>query len=186
MGHFTVPPMGANTSNLRPEEIDELQADTSLKRAEIVRLYRRFQRLDREGYGTISTDAFPSIPELSMNPLIMRVIRIFDGNNDDNVDFRQFATTLSIFSRNAPKEQKMEFVFKVFDMDNDGYITQHDIEQVLKMMIGPQIISPQDLDRIAAETIRESDKNGDGKITLDEFYEVLGNVDWEHKLSIEL
>lgn len=57
-------------------------------------------------------------------------------------------------------------------MDNDGYITQTDVEQVLKMMIGPQIISPQDLDRIAAETIRECDKNGDGKITLEEFYEV--------------
>ena len=77
-------------------------------------------------------------------------------------------------------------VFKVFDMDNDGFITQRDIEQVLKMMIGPQIISAHDLDRIAAETIRECDTNGDGKITLDEFYEVLGDVDWSRKLSIEL
>ena len=57
-------------------------------------------------------------------------------------------------------------------MDNDGFITQTDVEQVLKMMIGPQIISPSDLEKIAQETIRECDKNGDGKITLDEFYEV--------------
>ena len=79
-----------------------------VKKEEIVRLYKRFQRLDREGYGTISTDAFLSIPELSMNPLIMRVIRVFDQNNDDNVNFVQFASTLAIFSRNAPTQQKME------------------------------------------------------------------------------
>lgn len=82
-----------------------------MKKSEIIRLYRRFQRLDREGYGTISTDAFLSIPELSMNPLIMRVIRVFDTNNDDNVNFVQFATTLSVFSRSAPVEQKMQCLF---------------------------------------------------------------------------
>ena len=79
-----------------------------MKKEEIVRLYDRFKRLDREGYGTISSDAFLSIPELSMNPLSKRVIRVFDPNNDDNVNFRQFATTLAVFSRDAPKEQKME------------------------------------------------------------------------------
>ena len=158
-----------------------------VKKREIYALYRRFKHLDRDKMDVISTDAFLSLPELSMNPLIMRVIRVFDDNNDDEVSFVQFAETLSVFSRDADPEKKMEckcvclnycwltcrtVLFKVFDMDNDGYVTQHDIEQVLKMMIGPQVISPQDLDRIAAETIRESDKNGDGKITLDEFYDV--------------
>lgn len=79
-----------------------------VKKAEILRLYKRFKRLDRDEQGTISTDAFLSIPELSMNPLIMRVIRVFDTNNDDNVNFRQFATTLAVFSRAAPPEQKMD------------------------------------------------------------------------------
>uniref|UniRef100_A0A6U1WIH6 EF-hand domain-containing protein n=1 Tax=Vannella robusta TaxID=1487602 RepID=A0A6U1WIH6_9EUKA len=177
--------MGANTSDLRVEEIDELSQETHLRKSEIVRLYQRFKRLDKEGYGTISTDAFLSVPELSMNPLVMRVIRVFDVNNDDNVNFRQFAKTLAVLSKNAPSEQKMELVFKVLDLDNDGFITQQDIEQVLKMMIGSQIISPHDLERIAAETVREYDSTGDGKITFAEFKDVLGDVDWDQKLTIE-
>ena len=60
-------------------------------------------------------------------------------------------------------------------MDNDGFVTQHDIEQVLKMMIGPHIISPEDLTRIAAETITECDKTGDGKVSLEEFYDFMYN-----------
>ena len=71
-------------------------------------------------------------------------------------------------------------------MDNDGFVTQHDIEQVLKMMIGPHIISPEDLTRIAAETITECDKTGDGKVSLEEFYDVLGHIDWERKMSIDI
>lgn len=82
-----------------------------VKKAEILRLYKRFKRLDRDEQGAISTDAFLTIPELSMNPLIMRVIRVFDTNNDDNVNFRQFATTLAVFSRHAPQEQKMECMY---------------------------------------------------------------------------
>uniref|UniRef100_A0A7S4IEA8 EF-hand domain-containing protein n=1 Tax=Vannella robusta TaxID=1487602 RepID=A0A7S4IEA8_9EUKA len=178
--------MGSSSSKPSEEDTEYLLRETPLKKREIYALYRRFKHLDRDKMDVISTDAFLSLPELSMNPLIMRVIRVFDDNNDDEVSFVQFAETLSVFSRDADPEKKMEFLFKVFDMDNDGYVTQHDIEQVLKMMIGPQVISPQDLDRIAAETIRESDKNGDGKITLDEFYDAMSHVDWEHKFSVQL
>jgi serine/threonine-protein phosphatase 2B regulatory subunit len=79
-----------------------------VNKEEIIRLYKRFQRLDKEGYGTISTDAFLSIPELAMNPLIMRIIRVFDPNNDDNVNFKQYVTTLSALSPNAPPEEKLK------------------------------------------------------------------------------
>lgn len=71
-------------------------------------MYNRFRRLDKEEYGTIGSDAFLSIPELSMNPLIMRLIRVFDTNGDDSINFRQFVTVLSAFKKDSPPQKKIE------------------------------------------------------------------------------
>lgn len=54
-------------------------------------------------------------------------------------------------------------------MDNDGYVTKSDIVHILKMMVGPQIITDRDLERIATATLRESDHDNDGKVSLDDF-----------------
>lgn len=91
---------------------------TLVDKEEIIKLYKRFQRLDKEGYGTINTDAFLSIPELSMNPLTMRIIRVFDPTNDDNVNFKQFVTTLSALSPKASPEEKLKC--KIFSEYLDG------------------------------------------------------------------
>ena len=42
-----------------------------------------------------------------MNPLVMRVISVFDSKVEDNVNFKQFATTLSVFHRQADPVEKM-------------------------------------------------------------------------------
>ena len=60
----------------------------------------------------------------------------------------------------------------MFDMDRDGFLTENDIAQVLQMMIGKNIISSEDMKKIAAETIKDADADGDGKISLDDFQEV--------------
>ena len=41
-------------------------------------IYTRFYELDADGDGTLSTDDFLSIRELATNPLVMRVISVFD------------------------------------------------------------------------------------------------------------
>ena len=88
-------------------------------------------------------------------------------------------------------------------MDNDGYVTKSDIVHILKMMVGPQIITDRDLERIATATLRESDHDNDGKVSLDDFstvsilsfqftilksftkiIQILSGVDWS-KLNIE-
>jgi serine/threonine-protein phosphatase 2B regulatory subunit len=47
---------------------------------ELKRLYRRFKKIDKDGSGTLTTDEFLSIPEFASNPLLERVIAIFDTN----------------------------------------------------------------------------------------------------------
>ncbi len=56
-------------------------------------------------------------------------------------------------------------------MDRDGYISNGELFQVLKMMVGSNLKDSQ-LQQIVDKTILFHDKDGDGKISFEEFCEV--------------
>ena len=62
--------------------------------------------------------------------------------------------------------------FRVYDIDNDGYISNGELFQVLKMMVGNNLNDIQ-LQQIVDKTIIEGDKNGDDRISFEEFKAVL-------------
>lgn len=51
---------------------------------------------------------FLSVPELAMNPLSARVIAQFDSKKDDQVNFKQFLQTLSVFSPRGGRAAKLK------------------------------------------------------------------------------
>ena len=55
---------------------------------EIRRLGKRFRKLDLDNSGSLSVDEFMSLPELQQNPLVQRVIDIFDQDGNGEVDFK--------------------------------------------------------------------------------------------------
>jgi hypothetical protein len=57
------------TLSLRPLLVD---------RDDLEALKRKFQAIDKDGNGSLSIDEFLLIPELAGNPLLQRVISIFD------------------------------------------------------------------------------------------------------------
>jgi len=61
--------------------------------------------------------------------------------------------------------------FKIYDMDKDGYISNGELYQVLKMMVGNNLKDHQ-LQQIVDKTIIHADTDGDGKISFDEFCSV--------------
>lgn len=48
------------------------------------------------------------IPELAVNPLVKRVISIFDENGDGSVNFKEFISALSVFNAQGDKQRKLE------------------------------------------------------------------------------
>ncbi|VDM47163.1 unnamed protein product [Toxocara canis] len=138
---------------------------------ELRRLARRFKKLDLDGSGSLSVDEFMSLPELQQNPLVQRVIDIFDEDGNGEVDFREFIQGISQFSVKGDKTIKLKFAFRIYDMDRDGYISNGELFQVLKMMVGNNLKDTQ-LQQIVDKTILFHDKDGDGKISFDEFCDV--------------
>jgi len=165
--------MGQSVSGLKQEDIEAMMKATNFTEYELRRLYRRFKKLDRDGSGTLTTDEFEAIPELSQNPLLGRLLSIFDKNKDEEIQFSEFVGTLATLSDKGSQDAKLRFAFQVYDIDGDGFISNGELFQVLKMMVGTNLNDVQ-LQQIVDKTIIEADLDKDGKISYDEFCAIIG------------
>ena len=55
---------------------------------DVARLEKRFHKLDLDRSGSISVGEFLSVPELKENPLVKRVVDVFDSDLSGEVDFK--------------------------------------------------------------------------------------------------
>ncbi|CAM0138104.1 Calcineurin subunit B [Umbelopsis sp. WA50703] len=171
--------MGQNGSQL-----EDMVNSSNFSAEEIQRLYKRFMKLDKDNSGSIDREEFLSIPQIANNPLASRMIAIFDEDGGGDVDFKEFIKGLSAFSAKGNQREKLEFAFKVYDMDRDGYISNGELFLVLKMMVGNNLKDNQ-LQQIVDKTIMEADKDQDGKISFDEFLVMVENTDVAKQMTLE-
>ena len=126
----------------------------------------------------------PSIlPRSHVTDGYTRMIAIFDEDGGGDVDFQEFVLGLSAFSSKGNKEEKLKFAFKVYDIDRDGYISNGELFIVLKMMVGSNL-KDQQLQQIVDKTIMEADKDGDGKISFEEFCDMVENTDVSMSMTL--
>ena len=125
---------------------------------EIRRLGKRFKKLDLDNSGTLSVEEFMSLPELQRNPLVKRVIEILDEDGNGEVDFKEFIQGVSQFSVKGDKMSKLKFAFKIYDIDNDGFISNGELFQFLKMISSN--LKDAQLQQIVDKTIQFADKGG--------------------------
>lgn len=114
---------------------------------------------------------------------LCRMIAIFDEDGGGDVDFQEFVLGLSAFSSKGNKEEKLKFAFKVYDIDRDGYISNGELFIVLKMMVGSNL-KDQQLQQIVDKTIMEADKDGDGKISFEEFTQMVESTDVSMSMTL--
>ena len=141
-------------------------------------------RLDKSSSGTISTAEFLAVPELAMNPLVLRIVAQFDEKENDHINFREFCNTLSVFSPAASKNDKIQFIFDIYDKDHNGVVTAPEMYEILKQMLGNSI-STEKMEEIVAISLMELTGNHKAvEVTYAQFYESVKNMDWVKLLSI--
>ncbi|XP_031481860.1 uncharacterized protein LOC116251629 isoform X1 [Nymphaea colorata] len=161
--------MGSTSSMLTQYDIEEVQeyCRNLFSQQEIVSLYQRFCQLDRNAKGFISADEFLSVPEFALNPLSQRLLRMIDGLN-----FKDFVAFLSSFSSRASLQQKIEFIFKVYDSDCNGKVTFNDILEVLKDLTGTFILERQ-REHVLTRVLEEAGYSKETSLGLDDFIKIL-------------
>ena len=148
--------------------LDSLSEGTNFDHDELDRLRKRFMKLDTDGLGTIDKQEFLLIPGIGLNPLALRLMDVFYEDGLGTIDFQEFITGLSAFSGKTSKEEKLRFAFKIYDIDRDGYIGNGELFIVMKMMVGKNL-REEELQQIVDKTIMEADKDGDGRLSFEEF-----------------
>lgn len=189
------------------ENIEELAEETGFTQNQIIRLYSRFQHIDRDGDGVLKREDFLSIPELVINPLGDRIVHAFfrktdspesgdasqtAGADDEEVDFRKFVRVLAVFRPHSgqtsstvlnSREDKLRFAFQMYDLDEDGKMSREELLNVLRELVGEHIPEEQLLS-IAQRTIEENDHDADGEISFAEFTQALQETDITERLSL--
>jgi len=161
----------------------ELSKEIPFTEQELMVLEQRFRRLDVDGSGELEPNEFFDIPELAQNPLVQRVISVFDKNGDGNISFYEFVTGLSRLSAGGSEEDKLRFLFRIYDINNDGYISNGELFKVLKMMVGNNLNDIQ-LQQLVDRTIIKADEDFDGKISFPEFCNMVKDLDINEKLTL--
>ncbi|ELP95067.1 calcineurin subunit B, putative [Entamoeba invadens IP1] len=159
--------MGNQLSGLKQEDVEQMMQTTNFSESELRRLFRRFKKLDTKSKEA-STDEYDDLAELTSNPVLKRLLQIFNKYDNEELQFSQFVATLSTLSDKGSQEAKLRFAFQVYDVDSDGFISNGELFQVLKMIIGGSFTDEQ-LQQVVDKTIIEADKDRDGKISYDEF-----------------
>eukprot|EP01108_Squamamoeba_japonica_P005585 TRINITY_DN4464_c0_g1_i2.p2 TRINITY_DN4464_c0_g1~~TRINITY_DN4464_c0_g1_i2.p2 ORF type:complete len:151 (-),score=52.28 TRINITY_DN4464_c0_g1_i2:72-524(-) len=112
------------------------------------------------------------------NPLLARIVAIFDVDGNESVEFNEFIAALATFHAGSA-EDKLRFVFRIYDIDADGYISNGELFKVLKMMSGDNLNNDQ-LQQLVDKTIRQADCDGDGKLSFEEFLGIVESEKHEH------
>jgi len=170
-------------STLGKDQLEEIKSQSTFTEDEIKKIFKRFQLIDLNKNGTLSYEEFARIPELEHNPLVKRVIATMDADHSGEVDFKEFITVLTIFASQTSKEIKAQFTFRIYDVDGDGFISNADLFQILKAMVGSNLNETQ-LQQLVDRTILKGDKDKDGKLSYSEFTELTKETGFTDKLSI--
>merc|ERR1711864_53537 len=102
-----------------------------------------------------------------------RVVQVFDADKSGDLDFKEFVKGLAMFTvTNVDREKRLRFLFNIYDMDNDGFISNGELFTVLQMMVGKNLKDVQ-LQQIVDKTILALDKDQDGMINYQEFCEII-------------
>ncbi|KAJ3219845.1 Calcineurin subunit B type 2 [Dinochytrium kinnereticum] len=177
--------MGTGSSKLQAPELEHLKAITPFSDDQINRLYSRFKQLDKARCGSIRPEDMMALPELAMNPLANRIVSVMDAEGRSEINFKQFLQSLAVFSKETRRESKLEFAFKVYDVNGDGLIDNEDLKTILKLMVGKSLVE-EEIQHLVDKTILEADTiDKDGFISFDEFKRALFSADLERVLSVD-
>ena len=161
------------------------KAQINFDKNELKILYKNFISMDANKNGLIEPDEFFDVPELKDNPIVQRIINVFDKNGDGKISFYEFVWGLSALTSDAKLEEKQKIAFQIYDINNDGYLSNGDLFKSLKMLVGDNLTDIQ-IQQLSDRTLIAADKDLDGKISYEEFCNFTKDIKIQDLFSMDL
>ncbi len=169
-------------SSLSVEEMEQIKAHSGFTQNEIILLEEKFDALNPQD-GQITLGSFLRLPELCM-PLSSRIPKALGISKLKNIDFMTFCKHLAIFHPKATAEDKLDFLFRLYDADGDGLVSKADLRSTLTIITGvskPELIN-YTVDKVFGELVEE----GESKLSKEDFAHGLSGVDISKLISLRL
>lgn len=177
--------MGSVFSNcyLSEEEIDFLLENTIFTESQILDLHARFYFLNRTRTGHLTYSDLLHIPEFQSNPLVLLLLNSLEDETE-NLDFINFVKKMEIFHSNTNKQRRVQFLFKILDLNNDGKICKNVLLRLIKMMKGKHYNYDEDIENVN-DVFMYYDMENKGYLALNDFVKFYDDCGYETKMIID-
>ncbi|CAL1686702.1 unnamed protein product [Lasius platythorax] len=118
------------------------------------------REIRREEFNTIVTSKNPFFTE--------RVFQIFDRDNSGTISLQEFVDAMHQFAGKSP-DDKIRFLFKVYDIDGDGLIQLRELEHVMRacMEENGMKFSDEQIEDLTIALFEDADQDNRGAITFE-------------------
>ncbi|XP_070356507.1 lysophosphatidylcholine acyltransferase 2 isoform X2 [Equus asinus] len=86
--------------------------------------------------GRIGIEEFAEYLKLPVSDVLRQLFALFDRNHDGSIDFREYVIGLAVLCNPANTEEIIQVAFKLFDLDEDGHITEEEFSTILQASLG--------------------------------------------------
>ncbi|KDO48936.1 hypothetical protein CISIN_1g031616mg [Citrus sinensis] len=146
---------------------NNIYAEDVLPEDQIAEFQEAFSMLDKDGDGCITFEELASaIKSLDQNPTeeeLRNMINEVDLDGNGTIEFLEFLKLMATKMKENEAQEELKEAFKVFDKDQDGYISPNELRHVM-MNLGEKLT-----DEELEQMILEADSDGDGQVNYEEF-----------------
>eukprot|EP00899_Mesostigma_viride_P013891 jgi/Mesvir1/22502/Mv18534-RA.1 len=149
-------------------ELAAFQKENELTYAALRKLFATYNQSDKDRSGMVDVKEFCNVLRVEKTPFVERLFALFDTDGSGTIDLREFFVGCAHVGPVA-RDDKARFAFKVFDLDGDGSI---DSDELCKIVKATNMTPESHIKKKVKWLMSQVDKNGDGKISYKEFFEL--------------
>merc|ERR1712236_65688 len=151
--------------------VSDIMGDTNMDQLRNAEFKEAFDEFDTDKSGTISPDELLGVLRaMGQNPTedeLLNLVLEVDVDGNGTIEFEEFLSMMKMKASEVDEEAELREAFKIFDRDNDGFISMKELKKVASML--GTMLTKEELD----EFMSEADSDGNGKLDYDEFVKML-------------